>query len=248
MRQLRLEVSSDPAQLAPARRAVEVFCRECGFDSASVGEIGLVVNEAMANITRHAYAGDTNQPIRIEAQFARETLNLNLRDWGNGRDPSSVDAAYDPLTPGGLGMICLRKLMDHVAYIPQRDGMLLTMSRAMHITTGSDLVPTARRIGDSLVLQVVGEIDLHNSPELRTQVLDLLAKHAPTRLLLNLTNVPYIDSSAVAVLVEAMRRMRSVQGKLCLVDPQPRVRGIIEIARLESIFIILKDEAEALSK
>lgn len=118
----------------------------------------------------------------------------------------------------------------------------------MLLTTSSDLVPLARMEGDALVLGVVGEVDLHNSPELRTQVFDLLLKHSPQRLVLNLTRVPYMDSSAVAVLVEAMRRMRGTKGKVWLVGLQPRVLGLIEIARLQSIFTIVKDEADALSK
>jgi anti-sigma regulatory factor (Ser/Thr protein kinase) len=40
-----------------------------------------------------------------------------------------VRPKVDPLTPGGLGMVCLGQLMDEVVYAPQRDGMLLTMSR-----------------------------------------------------------------------------------------------------------------------
>ncbi len=117
----------------------------------------------------------------------------------------------------------------------------------MELTTGSELVPTARKQGDALVLAVRGEIDLHNSPELRTEILDLIAKNAPHRLVLNLNLVPYMDSSACAVLVEALRRMRTLNGKVYLVNLQPRVKGLLEIARLGSIFTIVKDEAEALA-
>ncbi|MDB5172939.1 MAG: anti-sigma factor antagonist [Phycisphaerales bacterium] len=118
----------------------------------------------------------------------------------------------------------------------------------MNLTTGSDLVPTARTAGEALIMAVRGEIDLHNSPELRTQIFDFLGKYAPKRLILNLNQVPYMDSSAIAVLVEALRRVRTLGGKICLVGLQPRVQGLLEIARLGTIFTIAKDEEEAMTK
>jgi anti-sigma B factor antagonist len=116
----------------------------------------------------------------------------------------------------------------------------------MDLTTASELVPSARKEGDALILAVRGEIDLHNSPELRTEILDLIGRTAPRRLVLNLNLVPYMDSSACAVLVECLRRMRSLGGKVCLACLQPRVKGLLEIARLGSIFTIVKEEADAL--
>ena len=116
------------------------------------------------------------------------------------------------------------------------------------LRTSSDIVPAARMQGDALVVSVRGEIDLHNSPDLRTELLDLLQKQNPKRLILNLVQVPYMDSSAIAVLVEALQRVRKGGGRVLLTDPQPRVKSLLEIARLGSIFSICKDEAEALMK
>src|SRR4051812_32313096 len=116
------------------------------------------------------------------------------------------------------------------------------------LRTSTDLVPSARIEGNAVVASVRGEIDLHNSPEVRTELLDLLAKNAPKKLILNLGEVPYMDSSAIAVLVESMRKMRAVDGKVYLTNLQPRVKSLLEIARLGSIFVLCKDEAEALTK
>ena len=111
---------------------------------------------------------------------------------------------------------------------------------------GSDLVPKTRREGDAVLASVRGEIDLHNSPELRGEVLTLLSEQAPRRLILNLAEVPYMDSSAIAVLVEAMQKLRKTGGRVCLTNLQPRVKSLLDIAKLGSIFLIAKDEQEAL--
>src|SRR3954468_9632091 len=116
------------------------------------------------------------------------------------------------------------------------------------LKTNSDLLTSARQEGDAVIGVVRGEIDLHNSPDLRGALLDLLGRTQPKRLVLNLAQVPYMDSSAIAVLVETLQKLRKSGGKLYLTNLQPRVRGLLEIARLDSIFVLAADEQEALKK
>ena len=111
-----------------------------------------------------------------------------------------------------------------------------------------DVVPSVRREGDAVVAALKGEIDLHNSPQVRAALLKCLDENKPKKLVLNLGGVPYMDSSAIAVLVEALQRMRKTGGKIFLTNLQPRVKGLLEIARLDSIFGIVPSEAEALAK
>ena len=116
----------------------------------------------------------------------------------------------------------------------------------MELKTTSRWLPSARSEGDAIVASVRGEIDLNNSPELRGELFNLMGRQPPKRFVLNLKQVPYMDSSAVAVLVEVLQKVRKAGGKVYLTDLQPRVQGLIEIARLGTIFTIAKDEAEAL--
>src|SRR3982750_2053851 len=115
------------------------------------------------------------------------------------------------------------------------------------LRTTSDLVPAARKEGDAVVAALRGEIDLHNSPGLRTEILDLLNRQGPRRLVLNLAEVPYMDSSAAAVLVEAMQKLRRVGGQVYLTNLQPRVRSILDINKLASVFVIVAEEKDALA-
>lgn len=113
------------------------------------------------------------------------------------------------------------------------------------LSSDSDLI-SARKSGDALLLAIRGEIDLHNSPELRGALLDLMSRTNPKRLVLDLGQVPYMDSSAIAVMVEALQKLRKIGGRVFLLNLQPRVKGLLEIARLVSIFTLAKDEQEAL--
>lgn len=123
--------NSDPAHLAPVRTAVESLSAEAGFDAKTTGEIGLATNEAIANIIRHAYGSASDKPIELRAEAKAGGIEITLRDWGSGRRPASAGKhePADPLTPGGLGLVCMHSLMDEVLFTPQSRGMLLTMHR-----------------------------------------------------------------------------------------------------------------------
>jgi serine/threonine-protein kinase RsbW len=128
--QLELRIASDPANLADARRRIEALARACGLDQESCDAVGLCINEALANVIRHAYQGATDRPIQIIAGAADDGLRIAIRDWGSCVNPLvAPPRPRDPLSPGGVGLICLRELMDQVQFIPQGDGMLLVMMR-----------------------------------------------------------------------------------------------------------------------
>ena len=115
------------------------------------------------------------------------------------------------------------------------------------LQTSSRHIESARQAGDAVILTLDGEIDLHGSPDLRTDLLALLQQTGAKKLILNLSKVPYVDSSAIAIMVESLQRLRKIGGKICLTGLQPRVKGLIEIARLNTLFVICNNEAEALA-
>jgi anti-sigma B factor antagonist len=106
------------------------------------------------------------------------------------------------------------------------------------------MIRERRQLSDGLLVGVEGEIDYANSPSLRVELLATLQKK-PRRLVIDLTAVRYMDSSGVATLVEALQAIRAYQGRLILCGLQPKVRGMIEIARLDTVFLIAPDSKQA---
>ena len=102
-----------------------------------------------------------------------------------------------------------------------------------------------RNVVDELTYQIRSNM---GPSALRTAMLDLLMKTDPKRLVLNLGLVPYMDSSGIAVLVEMLGRLRRAGGKVFLTNLQPRVKSILEIARLDTIFVVTADEVTALAR
>ncbi len=85
-----------------------------------------------------------------------------------------------------------------------------------------------------------GEVDLAHSPSLRHRLMEVIAT-GPSKLILNLADVPYMDSSGVATLVEALQQCRGRDATLVLAAMQTRVRSVFEIARLDTVFTICDD-------
>jgi anti-sigma B factor antagonist len=102
-------------------------------------------------------------------------------------------------------------------------------------------------ISDGILVRAVGEIDLSCAAMLR-QRLGQIQDGLPSRLVIDLSGVPYMDSSGVATLVEAMQIARRTDSKLVLAALQDKVRSIFEIARLDMVFAIVDtvDDASSL--
>ncbi len=106
------DITSDPARLREVRLELEHFAQGIGMSVEASHAVGLVLNEALA-----AEKGDAE-------------LKVVIRDWAKPFDPATIKARReDELKPGGLGMICIRKLMDGFRYERLSDGMQLTMSK-----------------------------------------------------------------------------------------------------------------------
>ncbi|MHC4274097.1 MAG: STAS domain-containing protein [Planctomycetota bacterium] len=101
-------------------------------------------------------------------------------------------------------------------------------------------------IADGVILRPVGEIDLSCAAMLR-QRLSRVQDGRPARLVVDLSAVPYMDSSGVATLVEAMQIARRTGSKLVLAALQEKVRSIFEIARLDMVFAIVSSVDDASS-
>src|ERR1700758_3789620 len=96
------------------------------------------------------------------------------------------------------------------------------------------------------VLPLKGEIDLHVSPSV-TASLNAMIEKKPKRLVVDLSNVSYIDSAGLAALIEAMQKVEGYGGKFMLAGLQETVRSIFEISRLDQVFQIFPDADAALA-
>ena len=95
---------------------------------------------------------------------------------------------------------------------------------------------TTSQEGEFIIVSLIGEVDLHYSPEARKCILDNLDKEV--NVLVDLSQVKYIDSSGVASLVEGFQLARSKNLLFGLVGVSPAARQVLQLARLDKVFQI----------
>jgi anti-sigma B factor antagonist len=105
---------------------------------------------------------------------------------------------------------------------------------------------STRQVGNATIVDVVGDITLYNSPEVRRVLLGLLKeKHAP-RVIVNLEKVKYIDSAGVASLVEGLKTSRDLKSGFALYGLSRTTREVLELTRLIRVFEVHDNEEDAL--
>jgi anti-sigma B factor antagonist len=103
-----------------------------------------------------------------------------------------------------------------------------------------------RPAGGGTILDITGDIDLAHSPAVRRALLmEIKEKKTPT-VFLNLAKVRYIDSSGIASLVEGLKASRDLGSRLVLYGLSKSVREVMELSRLQKIFEIHDNEAQAI--
>ncbi len=102
-----------------------------------------------------------------------------------------------------------------------------------------------RQVGDVTVIDVTGRITLgEGSSNLREGIRDLVTK-GHKKLLLNLGDVSYIDSSGIGELVSGFTSVANQGGHLKLLHLTKRVRDLLQITKLYTVFEVYDDEAAA---
>ena len=105
---------------------------------------------------------------------------------------------------------------------------------------------TVRHVGDVAVLDLSGRITLGDgSGTVRETVKDLIVK-GQNKVLLNLQHVSYIDSAGLGELVGSYASMTNHGGHIKLLHAQNKVRDVLQVTKLYTVFESFEDEAAAI--
>ena len=104
---------------------------------------------------------------------------------------------------------------------------------------------TSRPSGERIVVHVTGEIDVYTAPILREELATLIDAHH-TDLVVDLSDVSFMDSTGLGVLVGALKKIKTVGGDLRLVIDQEKVLKVFRITALTQVFPIYATVDEAL--
>ena len=96
------------------------------------------------------------------------------------------------------------------------------------------------------VIEVAGELDLYTAPRLKEALLGAMDEGV-LNIVVDMSGVHFIDSSALGVLIGGVKRLKPKEGKLVLVSVDENVNWIFQITGLNSVFDIFQTREEALT-
>ena len=95
-----------------------------------------------------------------------------------------------------------------------------------------------------LMIQISGEVDHHRAKELMQELERKVELYCPSALTLDLSGVTFMDSSGIAVLLRADRRMRETEGQFEVVGVPPQAGRVLQAAGLQKIIPMAFDRKE----
>ena len=104
-----------------------------------------------------------------------------------------------------------------------------------------------RKIDSIDLVEISGRLVMANAPEARRQ-LKSIVEQGSGKLIVDLSDVGFMDSSGLSVLISAFKQARAVKGDVVLLNPSPTVQTLIELTRMQQVFDIVDDEAAAVAR
>jgi anti-sigma B factor antagonist len=103
---------------------------------------------------------------------------------------------------------------------------------------------SVREESGTLIVSLSGDVDLESSPRARSVLLECVKQKLP--LLVEMSEISYIDSSGVASLVEAFQSARKAGARFALVAVSDAALRVLQLARLDKVFQIFPSIEAAL--
>jgi anti-sigma B factor antagonist len=116
-----------------------------------------------------------------------------------------------------------------------------------HDVAATQLRLSTARFADAYIVTAAGELDLHTAPRLDDELAALTARHA-AKIIVDLADVPFIDSTALGVLVAAAKRARTDGSLLILVTNDPRTLRVFEVTGLDRTFNLERSLPDAVGR
>ncbi len=139
----KIDFSASPSWFRTIRQLVSTACCQCGFSDRDAGQVAMAVDEAMSNIYRHGYKGDTTGRIALSLlteNHPEPKISITIKDNAAQVDIKLIQSRdLSDIRPGGLGVHLIQTVMDNALWEKRKDGgMILTMSKSIKTQSTKD--------------------------------------------------------------------------------------------------------------
>jgi anti-anti-sigma factor len=229
-------------QLSAIGDLVTGVARQLNMGERDVFAVQMAVDEAATNIIVHGFSGRPEGTLRLLCWREGGDLVIQLRDQGRPFDPDEIPepdlhTSLEDRQEGGLGLFLMRRMMDRIDFAREGGENVLTMAR--HCT------PSASLVAGTALVSPKGRIDATTSPQL-ARLLRGPIEAAQRFVLVDLSQVTYVSSSGLRVLLIAAKELHQRQGNLVLCCLQPGVSRVLRMTGFGEILPLYQTREAAL--
>jgi anti-sigma B factor antagonist len=253
---LDLVLQSNLESVDMAERLLCEFSGEAGCTERQLNEVALAVRECVVNAVLHGNRRQSRKKVFVQAELQGDGIHICVRDEGTGFDPASVPdprKAENLLRDTGRGLLMMQSLMDRVEIQKAASrGTEVRMIKYLFKSSATSeedptmsLKVTPRQADGVTILDLSGRITLGEPTALLRETFQDLVTRGQKKVLLNLRDVNYIDSSGLGALVSGFTTITNQQGQLKLVHLTDKVKDLLQITKLLTVFDVYEDEMAA---
>jgi serine/threonine-protein kinase RsbW len=234
--------------------------RDAGLDDHAVHHCHLAVDETCTNVVEHAYTPHRiNGVIDITCQIEGRHFVIVVADAGAPFDPLMLAEPAPGLpsagrAPGGWGIVFIKRFMDNVTYRYADGRNHLIMKKVIntpHADSSTEIDQPLHIQLSSLaarlrLLALSGRLD---STTVRALDIALRSELAAgnCQIVIDMHGVNYTSSAGIKTLVAALQGARASGGDVWLARVRPRVREVLEIVGLDSVFVVVNTPDEVIN-
>jgi anti-sigma B factor antagonist len=256
-RELHLTLESKLESVDAVELIVQQLAEDSGFGQEQIEHLGLAVRESMINAVVHGNGYSSEKQVHLTVVVDPGRIAVTIRDQGEGFDPGKVP---DPLSKdnllreSGRGLLLIRAFVDELQIRPAspHGTELQLVKYSSRSESHQDqkeeemsLSASIREVDGVSIVDLSGRITLGEaSGKLRETVRGLLGS-GKKRILLNLGDVTYIDSSGLGELVSSYTTAANQGAKVKLLNVQKKVHDLLQITKLYTVFESHDEETDA---
>ncbi len=103
---------------------------------------------------------------------------------------------------------------------------------------------STRKHANTCIVDIAGDVDLRGSPALRKLLFEALTESP--KVVINLTEIRYMDSSGIAVMIEALKNSQKLNREFALFGMNTRVQAVFKLTHVIQLFQVFDTEEQAL--
>jgi sigma-B regulation protein RsbU (phosphoserine phosphatase) len=258
--------------LAVVDTLLDRLAEHARLPSDAMSEIRIVCDEVLTNIMAHGFPDEREHDIAVSIEMAGGRVVLTVSDDGVPFDPRTVPSPdtsrpLEERTIGGLGIHLVRHLVDQMTYERRDDRNVLTLvkvidgrPRQLVTTPGAETSQArdidgrgeaqmeirTRRVGDVLVVDMVGRLDSRTAGPASTE-LNQIAQGGHGKLVLNVQGLEYISSAGLRAILVAAKLVQAHGGAMKVCDANATVKRVMEVSGMSSLLRLYDAEKDALA-